>query len=459
MKIPTKLPTWMGILLVIALVASIILFTEKMLRAPSMASVSEKPLNVRVTNITDTMFTVTWTTSSPSQGTLTVTSGIGKNTTHFDERDKTGKLGKYLTHSFSIRNATPETEYTFKPVSNGKTYLVDNKPYSTKTGASLPINDGTLDPAYGTIKTSSETPASDAIVYITIEGGQDLSTLTKPSGSWFMPLNQSRTADLTTFLPIVERMNEQISIVSGEEITTAISDTLNDSPVPDMSLGKQYDFRRQQAKTTSPANVALRPVTQTPATTPPSIAALPLTTTPAVLGVNTKQNYAVSISSPKNNAAIPSTLPVFQGTGVPGKYIGLSIGFINAIHGSVKVQQNGQWSYTPPRQLNQGNQTVTASGLDSNGKPVAITHKFSILKSGTQVLGDATPSATLTPLATPAFESPTATPIYYETPTETPISTLSGSAPPTTGYGFPTLILIVMSFGLLAGGMVIVSRS
>jgi hypothetical protein len=250
-------------------------------------------------------------------------------------------------------------------------------------------------------------------------------------------------------------MNEQITVSSGEEITYASTDTLNDSPVPDMNLGKQYDFRRQQAKISNNSALALRPL-QVSTTSPSPVSKSLPTSGAAVLGEQTAQNYMVSITSPKENAAIVTTLPLFQGTGIPGKYIGISIGFVNAIHGSVRVGQNGIWSFTPTRQLNQGNQTITISSIDSSGKPVAITQKFSILKSGTQVLGDATPSATLIPITTPNL---TPTIISLETITGTPISTLSGMTPPTTGNEFPTIVLLIISLGMLAGGSVVILRN
>ena len=71
------------------------------------------------------------------------------------------------------------------------------------------------------------------------------------------------------------------------------------------------------------------------------------------------------------------------------------------------------------------------TSLDASGKTVAVTHLFEILKSGTQVLGDATPSATLEP---------------------TPTSTLAGEPIPTSGSILPTLIIVFIGFGLLVAG-------
>ncbi len=93
-------------------------------------------------------------------------------------------------------------------------------------------------------------------------------------------------------------------------------------------------------------------------------------------------------------------------------------------------------------------------------KPVAITHMFEILKSGTQVLGDATPSATLTPATTGTImPTPTTTPesTISATPTATasatPTEALAAQPVPTSGNELPTIILLIISIGLLIGGV------
>jgi hypothetical protein len=67
------------------------------------------------------------------------------------------------------------------------------------------------------------------------------------------------------------------------------------------------------------------------------------------------------------------------------------------------------------------------------------------MKSGTQVLGDATPSATLTPENTPIVT-------ISPTPETTPESSLSGEPPPTSGNELPTIVLILLGIGLSIGG-------
>src|SRR3989344_1093100 len=99
MRFPTKIPTIVGLFLVMVVIAGMIFISERFLRAPSAASGSTKPENVQMTNITDTGFTVTWTSQLAATGGIEVIPATGKKTVVFDERDMSNKkLGKYITH-------------------------------------------------------------------------------------------------------------------------------------------------------------------------------------------------------------------------------------------------------------------------------------------------------------------------------------------------------------------------
>lgn len=451
MKLPSRIPTLIGILLLILVVGLVVFFTENAFRSPSKASGSQEPKNTKVTNLSDATFTVSWMTERPTTGTLLVATNGKTSTVYYDERDTTGKLTAYTSHSITVRDAHPNTLYSATPLINGKPYITTDKPIEIHTFSTLPLNTGGLEPAYGILKTPDGAPASDALIYLSLDGGQDFSTIAKPSGSWLIPLNQARTIDGTSFLPILERMNESIQIYTASDMTTIVTDTLNDSPVPEVILGKEYDFRRQQAKTSGGTSIALRPIAT--ATPSPKIELASLPIGGSVLGDETLKNFTVSLSAPKNGSALTTTLPLIQGTGIPGKFVGLSIGMNNVTHGSIQVQSNGLWSFTPTKALAPGKQSVTMSTVDATGKSVAITHVFEIFKSGTQVLGDATPSATLT--IAPTTGTITATPVT----TETIASTLSAEPIPTSGNELPTIMLLILGLGLAAGGMILTAHS
>ena len=426
MHFPSKIPTLFGILLVVIIVSVIAVGSETFLQTQTRASGSIQPASVTITNISDVTFTVSWTTPSPATGAISVTSGAFTSRVLFDDRDIKDQ-NKYTSHFVTFRGASPSTSYAVTILSDGKKNIDGNKPYTVKTAPTLTTSSGNLEPAYGTILNADKTPVKDALVYLTLDGSQMVSTITKPSGTWLIPLNLIRTQDLTSYLPITERMNVNISVIGNGLSTTTVTDTLNDSPVPDMMMGKTYDFRRASAQTPG-TPLALNPS--------PSITK----TTTAVLGTNSvKTANTVALTIPAEGAALPTALPLIQGTGIPGKSVSIVLGITSPVGGSATVGPDGLWSYTPTKPLSAGAQSVTITSQDLTNKPVAITHQFTILKSGTQVLGDATPSATLTPIAT-------------ETATPTPESTLAAQTPPTSGNELPTIILLLLGAGLMLGG-------
>lgn len=427
---PKKIPTLVGLLLVLAAVAIFGYAFDRVGPLLSHANATAAPLSVMISNISDNGFTVSWTTITPATGAITVESNNTKHGLIYDEQDTMNassvnqkSLGIYTTHTATFRNGDPNTSYRIKILSNGKQYQDKNGPYSIQTGPTLDGNGTGIEPAFGTITTSSGQPAPGALLYLTLLNGQTLSTLVKPSGSWVIPLNLVRQESLQAFIVASERIDETLVIRTSVEESHVLTDTLNDNPVPEIVLGKTYDFRKIQATADTEKQLTSAP--------------------PEVLGATTTTAIGViAITKPKDNQAIPTDIPLFQGTGIPNKNVTLIIGITNPIVGKTTVGNDGIWRFTPIAPLSAGQQSVTLSTEDAQGKPVAMTHMFEVLKSGTQVLGDATPSATIAP-----------------TPTDIPIeeSTLSGEPIPETGFPLPLILLLTLGTLLITtGGFVLI---
>lgn len=426
-KPPRKIPTLVGLLLVGVAVVLFSLAFERTSAFISRAAPAVRPTNVEITNISDSSFTISWLTSEPATGFLLVEKPGGKRVSIYDERDAGAagsslNLGRYTTHTVTVRNLLPTTLSKVTLVSNGKRYLQNSVPYQVTTGPAISLAGVSLEPAFGSVTIPHEQPAEGALVYLTLEGSQKISTLVSPSGSWVIPLNLIRTSDLTQYLTPAERVTENIIVRTSNGETTAVTDTLNDNPVPDMVIGKSYDFRKIQAKQTSQPLVSNKQ--------------------PSVLGEvsATRPTGTVTITKPLDKSTLTTNLPLIQGTGVPGKQVLIVVGITHPVGGTTTVGGDGIWRFTPSKPLSPGKQSVTATSSDAQGKPVALTHIFEVLKSGTQVLGEATPSATLTPtLAT----------------TPPPTSTLAGEPLPESGSALPTVLLLLLGLGLLTGGAVV----
>ena len=454
-----KIPTVVGIVLIIALVAVVSILFENLTRRLTTASGSVKPENVTVANVSDTSFTLTWTTNLDATGAVIISSRLWKSNVFYDERDVNRSdagtkktLGSYATHSVTVRNLTPDTDYDVRILSNGKSFSGIGATESVRTGPILTPSENILEPAYGIILMSGNDPADGALVYLTLDGGQVLSAISNTQGSWLIPLNLARSGDLTRYLPSLERTDETILVRHGGEETTATADTFNDAPVPTMVMGKTYDFRKQQADAHPNPPLAMDNTAEE-------------SKFQEVLGDSSSAPtgpYHVTLTQPQNGSALSSFLPLIAGTGVPEKSVTVTLGINQPFTGSTRVGSDGMWRFTPTKSLGTGKQSVTITTVDATGQPVALTHTFEILKSGTQVLGEATPSGTLTPTpptagaATPtptSFTTPSATPTFAVTPL--PTSTLSGEPVPQTGNALPLLVVIMLAGIFVSTGVVL----
>lgn len=428
-----KIPTLLALFLLLMAVAIFGYAFDRVGPLLTKASTSAVPANVMISNITDAGFTISWTTKTPATGVITVESDEAKHGVTYDERDTANTsptshitLGIYPTHTTTFRNAKPNTTYRVKLLSNGIQYLnANNKAYEVKTGNTIDGTGTGIEPAFGTVTTTTGQPADGTLVYLTLETGQLLSTMVKSSGSWVIPLNLARTSSLDAYMTPTERIDETLIIRTNEIDGQVLSDTLNDNPMPEITVGKTYDFRKVQAGTQ---------VEKPLAAVAPTV--LGESTIAAPIGV-------ISITKPKDNQALPTDVPIFQGTGIPNKNITLLIGITNPQVGQTTVGIDGIWRYTPTAPLSVGKQSVTLTTTDAQNKPIAMTHMFEILKSGTQVLGDATPSATIAP--TPTIES-------------TSSSSLAGQPIPDTGFPLPLILMLSLSVLLITGSGFALSR-
>ncbi len=422
-----RIPTILGILVIgLSLGATVFLFNNAR-NFFGQATADAAPQEVKITNIADSSFSVSFVTSGNVSGTVNFgeDSSLGNITT--DDRDQiAGKTDQYKNHHITLRYLKPNSRYYFKIISGGSTFDNNGEAYVVTTAPQLAPSTNQAQPAYGTVLKADGTPGSGAIVYLNLANSVTLSTLVKSSGNWLITLNNARTADLGGYLN--PKGSDRLEIfVQGTEGTSQVVTTVsNDAPVPQITLGKNYNFGQQAA---APAASP----TASPSSSPGAKFSLPQVATPSP-----------SLSAPATGAAIPSDRPVFKGTGVPGKTVTIKIESPTTVTGTTSVDQNGNWTWTPPAGLPPGEHTVTITTTDSQGKLALLTRKFTVLASGTQVTEPATPSASPKVSPSPSVKpSPTLKP--------TPIATASPA--PTSGNLTPTLAVTVLGLLFMAIGV------
>jgi hypothetical protein len=402
-----RIPTLFGILLITIGVGITTFLVNQGVLFKSNANLTNQPQNVRITNITDSSFTVSYETESKVIGSLNYGDNQNLGKPALDDRDQqTANLTSYNIHNITVRNLTPQRKYFFSIISGQETYINSNQPFEVATGSKLSESPPNQNPISGKILLSDGTSPKEAIVYVTADNSQVISTLVKSDGSYILPLNSLRTNGLSGYYNFPPDGTVKM-LVFGDSLTSNVLISLSQThPIPTVMLSKDYDFRESQS-----------PVTTISGT---------LESFPSF----TSTSSAVQILTPKNNQALTDQQPLFKGTSAPNESVKIIIHSDQAIQTTVKADQNGNWNYRPPSNLSPGTHTVTIQANDASGILKTITQSFVVYASGQQInpppSGTPTPTPTVTPTPT-RIPSPTMSLVatVISSPTATAIPTIS----------------------------------
>lgn len=405
-----RIPTIVGLLILIGgLVAGVILVSQRQ-GLGTKAGPTSSPKDVRITNLMTNNFSVSWTTDIPTTGFIKYSENPAKiQTPAGDSRDQiSGTAQSYTNHYVNITGLKADTTYYFVIGSGPETYNDQGKPFQVKTGPQvIPPAEDVIN---GKVLDSSNNPVNGAIVFVEPEGGGALSTVTKIDGTWRLNLTDARDSSGKVLTYDKDNTVLSIFIQAGTNGTaTAITNTSKDSPVPDITLGKNQSFI-----STLPTQITEASSSGVISTGFTSLAAAP---TETVATTAAEENSGpVSILNPAlNGEMIATSEPQFKGKALPNSDIKITVESTPQTT-SLTADANGDWSWTPPEGLDPGNHTVTLTYTDSNGVLSTITRQFTVLaydESTGLPAFTATPSATVTQEITP-------TPVATETATPTP---------------------------------------
>ena len=420
-------PTALGLLILLVAVGVGLYWVKNKTGTGPNSAPALAPKQVRLTNVTDTGFSVSWTTDQAATGKIKVgTDEKNLKDQVLDDRDQlSGETGSFEVHYLTGKNLKAGTKYYFKIESGGRAFDNQGKPFEITTGPTLG-NPPPADPVYGTVLTAGKTPAEGVIVYVNLANAAPLSALVKSGGNWALSLSTARTADLKSYLTY----DAQATIINllaqgGKQGTApAITTTANDNPVPDITLGQSHDFRAQTAaKTETPtatgsSSFSLEPLIAQNEVSTPS-------------GEVTLENPGV------NGEIINATQPAFIGSGPPGTVLAIEIHSTDTYTGTATVNQDGDWEFIPPQGLAAGAHAITIAYLDSGGIERALTRNFVIAAAGDTDV----PAITATPSGSVATDSG-----------RTSMPSTAGGVPQ-PGAGDVSLLLLLTGLGLLFGGL------
>jgi hypothetical protein len=437
-----KIPTILGILiLLVGVFAGVTLLSMNQVFKIG-ASATATPKDVRISNITDTAATISWITEGKT--TDFITWGDSQETVNKVEKESETDQ-KFATHSINLTSLKANTSYFYKINSDGNSFDNNGIPWQFTTGGQLPPTQNSL-PISGSVITASGQPSVRALVYVTIDGYL-MSTLTSDSGSFVLQLGSARSSDLASYAqtdPAKTLLTVSIQAEDGEAASAQIFPQ-SANPIPPLVLGQTQDYRNLQPNQGGQ--------------NPSSNLNLPANTTGeskfnVATGSATSSQKSVILESLNEGETVTSTQPQFFGKGPPGESITITVHSDQAISQTIQIPKNGSWSWSPPTNLSPGAHSITVSWIDASGITRYLTRDF-IVQAGEAPAFVASPSGssptpTSTPTPTPrATLSPTPT----KSATPTPVASASAQPGPVTGNLTPTILLSIMGVAVIAFGV------
>lgn len=395
-----RIPTLLGILLIaIGLGITSYLTTQGIIYI-SKASPSGTPEEVRITNITDSAFTVSYRTTDKVIGSINYGKNKKLGTIARDDRDQQNNtLTSFSLHNMTVRNLEKSTKYYFTITSGNESF--DEQVYEVVTASEIEENPSQQEPISGKIILSDGKNPNESIIYATIDGAQLISTLGKPDGSYILPLNSLRKTDLKSYFTFNEN-KIKIQAVGEKNLSSNIVVFLKQTkPVPTVTLSVNYDFTEgNESVSTDSAELQN------------------FSSFSGIKPISRSSGTEVKITSPEDSQGFSDQQPLFKGTAQPNSTVEVIIHSFEEIKQQVVADSNGNWTFRPDQPLSPGAHTITIVARDAGGIQREIVKNFTVFESGTQVTESATPSA----VPTVPVQTISPTPIII-TPTQIPVST------------------------------------
>jgi hypothetical protein len=162
--------------------------------------------SVRIVNLTDTGFSVTWISQEREEGYIKYgTSSSSLSSEAVDERDSASSKGEYYVHLVSTARLLPETEYFFEIVSGTDKYDNNGTKYSVTTSPTL-SSPPPFDSASGDIEGLPEHGEAVVVAYVEDEDGvgtegrsSEMATIVDDNARWILSIADVRNSDGTSY--------------------------------------------------------------------------------------------------------------------------------------------------------------------------------------------------------------------------------------------------------------------
>jgi len=433
MKREKTIPTLIGLAVLSISLAFGLFMTNRNTSFLSKASGNCEPKNIRITNISHYSATVSFTTIDPCLCDLNFNNKTVSNDTTIPSR----------THYFEPSNLKDNTEYSFNIISGGKSFTSSDYKAKTAKKPSSPTPNSRL--AWGKVFYSDSKPAAGSLVYLSIPNSAPISSFVTENGYWYISLATSFNKALTSWFVPVDNIPENFEVIAPDLSTTLVAgNTSRNNPVPDIIIG-QNQSNPPAGGPTAGKNIGgnTNDVSQTTVT------------------------KSLIIQSPKESETINTKRPDIFGTASTYAIIVFNVG---SIKDSVQAGLDGTWHWYPQLDLSTGLNSLTAKSgtqtvvrnffISAEASSLAFTASGSAMQisptSSPAPISSISPTSALLPTVS---SSPTSS--VAPSPTTTIIrtaKTATGSGVPVTGNTLPTVICLIISFGLVGTSLLMTKK-
>lgn len=245
-----KIPTLLGIALIITLAASAFFYFY--FKQTSRLSPNFAISDLAAVNLFSSSATIVWQTTAPSTGQVLYSETQNLNSKAKDNRDQADPQAR-LSHFVSINDLKPETKYFYKIQNNGVNYPEKALEFKTasNTQSDSELNFSFIKPFQGTILNANLNPVDESLVFLKIPGAQELATFSSTAGNFILPLKLVYNKDLNEVFNIPQNTKATLVVKKGtliSQVQVLISDeTTNLPPIP---IGGNLDltnFKPQKA--------------------------------------------------------------------------------------------------------------------------------------------------------------------------------------------------------------------
>lgn len=235
-----SIPTILAIAILLVGIVDGVIYTKNQQIFKVKASFLLRPTNVRVSNIEDASFTVSWTTDKKAVGFV----HWGQKETNINKFSMDTNPESSNIHYVDIKDLSPNTSYFFKINSGGEEFDNNGSNWQVHTGKSI-SDQKEANIMSGRILTARGQPAVRAVVYGVVGGSSPISTITTNEGLWTLNIAKARTLSLDRLITIDERTTPiEIQVHADPDgIALASMYPISAKPAPPIIIGKTQNFK------------------------------------------------------------------------------------------------------------------------------------------------------------------------------------------------------------------------